>query len=561
MPTGSTNRLLTVAALAFLAALAPVIVGAWLLHESAAQRDEERIVRLQAEIEQSVSRENRRYIDYLFGVGSECAAGLTEEQWKQRRSTEAWSHRFPNLLAVGWAPNVPDLAKTQTQLLADRQSALVATPLPVGENSHWRERLEHCREFEKGGSVIDGGQGPWMPSAEVPNTQGQVLVVFVPVHSSAPSGDLAGFALGELQWRPILEESLTRVSHSQLRWDIHSLDEGAGNANLAILQPAWTDRLRLDPFWKEVGVTLAPTAEFWRDSQRQQPWLIVACGIPLALVVAWVAARQSQRRAALEARVAERTVELRTAHDRLAEALTHERELNTMKTNFISMVTHELRTPLSVVQSSTDILSRYLDRLPDEKRAEHFRAISHAVHRITDLSDEVLLFSRFESQRVQLKVAPLALESLCQSLVGELQSATSEKCPITFTGEPSLPMAHADERLLRHVLVNLLSNAVKYSSNGSPVFLKLTRQGDHAIFVIEDHGMGIAASEQARLFHSFHRGSNVEHLPGTGLGLVIVKRCVELHGGTIALQSEEGKGTSVTVHLPIFVQPKPDSTP
>jgi signal transduction histidine kinase len=292
------------------------------------------------------------------------------------------------------------------------------------------------------------------------------------------------------------------------------------------------------------------------ESPLRQPWFLLACGLPLACALAWAAARQTQRRAQLESAIAQRTAELRTAHHRLAEALSHERELNAMKTNFISMVTHELRTPLSVVQSSTDILSRYLDRLPDGKRAEHFRAIAHAVTRITDLSDEVLLFSRFEAQRMQLKATPLDLAAFCGALARELLSATSEKCPITVACDADLPPASADERLLRHVLVNLLGNAVKYSASGAPVSFMVARQAERATFTIADHGIGIAAADQERLFQTFHRGANVEHLPGTGLGLVIVKRCVELHGGTISLDSAEGRGTTVTVSLPLFPELK-----
>lgn len=292
-------------------------------------------------------------------------------------------------------------------------------------------------------------------------------------------------------------------------------------------------------------------------SALRQPWFLLACGLPLACALAWAAARQTRRRAQLESAIVQRNAELRTAHHRLAEALSHERELNAMKTNFISMVTHELRTPLSVVQSSTDILARYSDRLPEEKRAEHFRAIAHAVTRITDLSDEVLLFSRFEAQRMQLKAAPLDLASFCVALSRELLSATSEKCPIALHCDPTLPPASADERLLRHILVNLLGNAVKYSNPARPVSFTVARQAGRAVFTISDQGIGIAKADQERLFQTFYRGANVEHLPGTGLGLVIVKRCVELHGGAISLDSAEGRGTTVTVSLPLFGEAKP----
>src|SRR5262249_23462590 len=116
----------------------------------------------------------------------------------------------------------------------------------------------------------------------------------------------------------------------------------------------------------------------------------------------------------------------------------------------------------------------------------------------------------------------------------------------------TMPEAWADQGLLQHILTNLLSNAVKYSKEGSPVRLTIQRQNGAAIFRVQDQGLGIPAPDQKQLFHAFHRGRNTSHLPGTGLGLVIVKRCVELHGGEIRCESAEGVGTTFTVSLPIF---------
>ena len=112
-----------------------------------------------------------------------------------------------------------------------------------------------------------------------------------------------------------------------------------------------------------------------------------------------------------------------------------------------------------------------------------------------------------------------------------------------------------DESLLRHIVGNLLSNAVKYSAESSPVAFNLRREGEEVVLTIQDHGIGIPTSDQARLFEAFHRASNVGETPGTGLGLLLVKHCVELHQGRIHLESQEGSGTTFTVHLPVLSKP------
>jgi len=144
MSTGSTNRLLTVAALAFAAALAPVIVGAWLLHESAVRRDDERFHQLLAAVQTRVAYEDQRYLDFLRSVAVECAAGMTEEQWKWRRTTDEWPERFPQLASVGWAQNTAELRDAGTRFLASRESAMAA-PLALGQEAGWRAALENAR--------------------------------------------------------------------------------------------------------------------------------------------------------------------------------------------------------------------------------------------------------------------------------------------------------------------------------------------------------------------------------------------------------------------------------
>ena len=247
----------------------------------------------------------------------------------------------------------------------------------------------------------------------------------------------------------------------------------------------------------------------------------------------------------LENKVAERTAQLN-------DALAEEKELNRLKGNFISMVTHEIRTPLALILGSSEILSRYLDRLAPEKRAEHLKTIDSAVQRMSALLEDVLLFSKAEAGRMEFNPGALDLKNFCAQLVDETASATNRRCPIELSAAEIFEPARGDENLLRHIFANLLANATKYSPPGTPVKFSVSRDGGDAIFIVQDRGMGIPEDDRKRLFTPFYRGKNVATIQGTGLGLVIVKHCVERHGGKIEIESAENLGTTVSVRLPLF---------
>lgn len=236
----------------------------------------------------------------------------------------------------------------------------------------------------------------------------------------------------------------------------------------------------------------------------------------------------------------------------LTRALAREKELSELKSNFVSMVSHEFRTPLEIIISSADNLQRYHDRLPPEKRQQLLQSIHKAVLRMSGMMEEVLVLGRLETDRMTFSPAPLELGSFCQRLCDEIESATNQRCLIALRLDGLMDGASGDEGLLRHIFTNLLSNAVKYSPTGQGVEFHVQRQGDQAICRVIDHGCGIPETDQKMLFQAFHRGSNVGRVPGTGLGLLIVRRCVELHGGDIQFASTEGQGATFTVRLPLF---------
>lgn len=291
----------------------------------------------------------------------------------------------------------------------------------------------------------------------------------------------------------------------------------------------------------------------------------------LVLLLAWIGllrrSNQQKTRLAtelkaatdlLEHRVAERTAELRQAHEELNEALSQERELGELKSRFVTMVSHEFRTPLGVTMSAVEIMRQFDERLSPEKRRELCDEIYASTCNMAGLMEQVLLLGRVEAGKLGFKPATIDLEDILRRLIDETQSVTHRKCPIRLDVAGDVSHAKGDEALLRHIFTNLISNGVKYSPEAQPVEIRLRRDGADAVIEIADKGIGIPAQDLLNLFEAFHRGGNVGNIPGTGLGMTIVKRCVELHRGLISVKSEVGRGTTFTVRLPLF--PSPSST-
>lgn len=248
----------------------------------------------------------------------------------------------------------------------------------------------------------------------------------------------------------------------------------------------------------------------------------------------------------------------KNAEAELIKSVAREKELGQLKSNFVSMVSHEFRTPLGIIMSSAEILRDYLEQMEPEERRDHLESIHKNTRRMGDLMEEVLVLSRFDAGGMPFEPALTDLRALCTRITDEVTSATDRICPIHPQFNHNLTKARADERLVRHIFTNLLSNAIKYSEPGAPVEFVIERRGNCAMMQVRDRGIGIPEADQAWLFNAFHRGRNVGHRPGTGLGLVVVKRCVELHGGRISLESKPGAGTIATVTLPLFEDPQPD---
>ncbi|AFY48958.1 signal transduction histidine kinase [Nostoc sp. PCC 7524] len=243
----------------------------------------------------------------------------------------------------------------------------------------------------------------------------------------------------------------------------------------------------------------------------------------------------------LETRVEESTAELVKAQ-----------EINQFKSEFVSMLSHDIRNPLNTILLAAGLLQNNEDKLSQEKKRSHLQMIRSAIKNMAQLLDEVSLIGRADSGKLQCDLISIDLEAFCRQLVEEAQLSIGEKdLTVVFTSSGKIDEALLDETLLRHILGNLLGNAIKYSLPGGRIQFDLIAQEHGIIFKIQDWGIGISPEDQKQLFQPFHRGENVAGISGTGLGLAIVKKCVDAHGGDIWVNSELGVGTTFTVILPL----------
>lgn len=259
----------------------------------------------------------------------------------------------------------------------------------------------------------------------------------------------------------------------------------------------------------------------------------------------------------LESKVEERTLILREAlqelersQQELNEALNKEKELSEIKSRFVSMASHEFRTPLSTVLSSAALISRYTQSEEQDKRDRHIKRIKDSVRHLNVLLEDFLSLGKLEEGRIRAEYAPFNVREFQADVVDEMKAILKEGQFIEtgFTGSDQF---ETDSRLLKNILINLLSNAVKFSGENAVIRLNIDNPGHSLQVAVVDQGVGISEEDQQHLFSTFFRGKNVVNIEGTGLGLHIVKRYVELLNGTITLSSKLNEGTCVTITLPL----------
>ena len=257
----------------------------------------------------------------------------------------------------------------------------------------------------------------------------------------------------------------------------------------------------------------------------------------------------------LEERVKDRTAviesslkKLKESEDELQKSLTHEKELNELKTRFVSTTSHEFRTPLATILSSLSLISKYGELNEKEKQNKHIERIKSAVSHLTDLLNDVLSVSKLEERGIDASFEQFSINKLISDVVQEMQLITklNQKIEYNHFGPDEFIL---DKKILRHILINLVSNAIKFSNEDSVVQILIEVKDSNFKLRVKDSGIGIPLEDQKHLFERFFRGNNVSAIQGTGLGLNIVAKYVEIMNGKIDFISEPGVGTTFSVEF------------
>lgn len=268
----------------------------------------------------------------------------------------------------------------------------------------------------------------------------------------------------------------------------------------------------------------------------------------LALIVSNVSERAKiqaeleELNASLEKRITEKTRDLK-------DALIKEQELGELKSRFVSMVSHEFRTPLTTIKSSAHLLSKYLDS-SDEKLSKHFTKINRNIEHLNQMLSDILTLSRLDEKKDDKEIEEIQLANFISDCLEELEHLSKAKnLSINVTADKNSTV-QSDSKILKSILINLLTNAIKYSNQNGNVEVHTKLNKEAFEISIKDDGIGISEKDQKRIFERFYRARDVENIEGTGLGLEIVKQCLNSLNGSITCTSEPKKGSIFTVKIP-----------
>jgi PAS domain S-box-containing protein len=243
--------------------------------------------------------------------------------------------------------------------------------------------------------------------------------------------------------------------------------------------------------------------------------------------------------------------EQKKTDEALQRALQNERKLNEMRSNFFSMTSHQFRTPLSTILLSVEMLQKYGQRWDEPKRQEHLGRVQEAVKRLNSMLEDILVIGRAESGRFVCAPKYFDLIPFCQQAIRDLSANDQDEHQVLFETTRSDLQVYHDPDVMYRVIDNLLSNAIKYSPKGSNVTVQIKTEEQYVLLEVSDQGIGIPEHDIKYLFQPFQRGSNAGDFPGTGIGLTIIQKSVELMNGSVSLKSKEGQGTTFMVRFPV----------
>jgi signal transduction histidine kinase len=236
--------------------------------------------------------------------------------------------------------------------------------------------------------------------------------------------------------------------------------------------------------------------------------------------------------------------------EELLRALEKERELGELKSRFVTMASHEFRTPLSTILSSVFLLENFSSEQLDQSKSTHFSRIKRAVNNMTTILNEFLSLSKLEEGRVKASYSETNIPSCIQEIIEEMEPVKKTDQQINYTHSGTADSFSIDRQFIRNIIINLVSNAIKFSNPTDTIELASRIAADQLIIEVTDHGVGIPVEEQKYLFNRFFRAKNVTNIEGTGLGLNIVKKYVDLMKGTVTVESQLNQGTTFTVAIP-----------
>ena len=527
----------------------------------------------------ALQRTTNRYSDLLLSIGDLYdATGNQVDEQAFKRFVQRAVGSYPGIQALEWAPLVPHgeraayeqwlqttTRQTQTTLTErDRTGQLIPAalrpsyvpvtflePRPTNEvalgfdlasDETRRIALERSRDT---GAIAATGRIQLVQET-AGNQYG--FLVFVPIYDQPAQTPklrrqhLRGYVLGVFRVADVVEEALADLDTDL---DFYILDQTARPAEQllgvydaqtqqVIPQPDTADEL-------DLAVLCANGADcrqrlnlgqrewqivFVRSPHRSPPWGTLAT-LLIGLLM---------------------TATLLIYLARWQAELSRTRELSDLKLRLFSMASHELRTPLSVITVSAQSLETNRDHLTLPQQASTIDRIQQAAKRMGQLVSDILTLARAEAGKLEFSPEIVGLAPFCQQVLDQIQPKPGQT--LTLAGVPANFRAYVDKTLLQSILLNLVANGVKYSPEGREIRLAVTPAAETLTFTVMDHGIGIPAEAREQVFNAFYRGKNVGQVPGTGLGLAVVKTCVELHGGHLTVKSAPDQGTAIAVILP-----------
>jgi signal transduction histidine kinase len=241
--------------------------------------------------------------------------------------------------------------------------------------------------------------------------------------------------------------------------------------------------------------------------------------------------------------------ERKRAEEEMSKALDKERVLNELKSRFVSMASHEFRTPLGTILSSVSLIGKYNGPDDEDKRHKHIQRIKASVVNLTAILNDFLSLSKLEEGKVSYNPVTFQIDELCEEIKEEMQVIAKEGQDIICTHNGHAKTIELDKQILKNILINLVSNAIKYSDEHKPIQVSSEQNEDTLTIKVTDKGIGIPKEDQQHIFDTFFRAANATNIQGTGLGLNIVKKYTDMLGGIINFESQSGKGTTFTLTL------------